>query len=733
VNNVFLNFLKPSLKMDFENRHVRLIAEELGITENQVKSTLMLFAQGDTIPFVARYRKEATGGLDEVQLAAIRDRKNKLDEIDKRRTSILGTLTENELLTDELRRQIEEAESLAELEDIYLPYRPKRRTRAIIARERGLEPLAKIIMAQRAGDIVAVAEKYVDATKDVPNADAALSGARDIIAEWTNENAGVRQRLRRLFVTQATISSRVVKDKEEFAGKYSNYFDFSESLRRAPSHRVLAMFRGENEGLLRVEVAPPEEVAVQILEKRLIKNSSEAAAQVQLALKDSYKRLLQPSLETEYRNQAKERADREAIRVFADNVRQLLMAPPLGQKNVLAIDPGFRTGCKLVCLDAQGKLLHNETIYPHPPQSEVRQSINKIEQLVGAYKIDAIAIGNGTAGRETERMVKYLRFNREVIAVMVNESGASVYSASAVAREEFPDYDVTVRGAVSIGRRLMDPLAELVKIDPRSIGVGQYQHDVNQTLLAESLQDTVASCVNAVGVEVNTASPQLLAHVAGIGPALAQNIVEHRNENGAFASRESLKKVKRFGPKSFEQAAGFLRIRESENPLDRSAVHPESYHIVAKMAKKLNVTIGALMQDEALQKQIDIHEFITESAGLPTLHDIMEELAKPGRDPREKFGVFQFTEGVNSLNDLKPGMVLNGLVTNITAFGAFVDVGVHQDGLVHKSKIADTFVRDPADHVRLNQRVKVKVESIDKQRKRIQFTMAGVEQPKYAW
>ena len=719
--------------MDFENRHVRLIAEELGISENQVKSTLLLFAQGDTIPFVARYRKEATGGLDEVQLAAIRDRKNKLDEFDKRRASILSTLTENELLTDELRRQIEEAESLAELEDIYLPYRPKRRTRAIIARERGLEPLAKIIMAQHAGDIVAVAEKYVDAGKDVPTTDDALSGARDIIAEWTNENAGVRQRLRRLFATQATISSRVIKDKEEFAGKYSNYFDFSESLRRAPSHRVLAMFRGENEGLLRVEVAPPEEVAVQILEKRLIKNSSEAAAQVQLALKDSYKRLLQPSLETEYRNQAKERADREAIRVFADNVRQLLMAPPLGQKNVLAIDPGFRSGCKLVCLDAQGKLLHNENIYPHPPQSEVKQSINKIEQLVGAYKIDAIAIGNGTAGRETERMVKYLRFNREVIAVMVNESGASVYSASAVAREEFPDYDVTVRGAVSIGRRLMDPLAELVKIDPRSIGVGQYQHDVNQTLLAESLEDTVASCVNAVGVEVNTASPQLLAHVAGIGPALAQNILEHRNENGAFASRESLKKVKRFGPKSFEQAAGFLRIRESENPLDRSAVHPESYHIVAKMAQKLKVTVGELMQDEALQKQIDIHEFITESAGLPTLHDIMEELAKPGRDPREKFGVFQFTEGVNSLNDLKPGMVLNGLVTNITAFGAFVDVGVHQDGLVHKSKIADTFVRDPADHVRLNQRVKVKVESIDKQRKRIQFTMAGVEQPKYAW
>lgn len=409
------------------------------------------------------------------------------------------------------------------------------------------------------------------------------------------------------------------------------------------------------------------------------------------------------------------------------------MAPPLGQKNVLAIDPGFRSGCKLVCLDAQGKLLHNETIYPHPPQSEVKQSINKIEHLVAAYKIDAIAIGNGTAGRETERMVKYLRFNREVIAVMVNESGASVYSASAVAREEFPNYDVTVRGAVSIGRRLMDPLAELVKIDPRSIGVGQYQHDVNQTLLAGSLEDTVASCVNAVGVEVNTASPQLLANVAGIGPALAQNIIEHRNENGAFASRESLKKVKRFGPKSFEQAAGFLRIRESENPLDHSAVHPESYHIVAKMAKKLKVTIGALIEDDTLRKQIDIHEFITESAGLPTLKDIMEELAKPGRDPREKFGVYQFTEGINSLNDLKPGMVLNGLVTNITAFGAFVDVGVHQDGLVHKSKIADTFVHDPADHVRLNQRVKVKVESVDKARKRIQFTMAGVEQPKYAW
>jgi uncharacterized protein len=719
--------------MDFENRHVRLIAEELGITENQVKSTLLLFAQGDTIPFVARYRKEATGGLDEVQLAAIRDRKNKLDEIDKRRASILGTLTENNLLTDELRRQIEETESLAELEDIYLPYRPKRRTRAMIARERGLEPLAKIVMAQNAGDVVAVAKKYVDAAKDVPTTEDALSGARDIIAEWINENAGVRQRLRRLFATQATIRSRVIKDKEEFAGNYSNYFEFSESLHRAPSHRVLAMFRGENEGLLRVEVAPPEEIAIEILQKRLIKNSSEAAGQVQLALKDSYKRLLQPSLETEYRNQAKERADREAIRVFADNVRQLLMAPPLGQKNVLAIDPGFRSGCKIVCLDAQGKLLHNENIYPHPPQSEVKQSINKIEQLVGAYKIDAIAIGNGTAGRETERMVKYLRFNREVIAVMVNESGASVYSASSVAREEFPNYDVTVRGAVSIGRRLMDPLAELVKIDPRSIGVGQYQHDVNQTLLVESLQDTVASCVNAVGVEVNTASPQLLANVAGIGPALAQNIVEHRNENGAFASRESLKKVKRFGPKAFEQAAGFLRIRESENPLDRSAVHPESYPIVAKMAKKLKVTVGALMQDEALRKQIDIHEFITESAGLPTLQDIMEELAKPGRDPREKFGVFQFTEGVNSMNDLKPGMVLDGLVTNITAFGAFVDVGVHQDGLVHKSKIADTFVRDPADHVRLNQRVKVKVESVDKARKRIQFTMAGVEQPKYAW
>ncbi|HZK07149.1 MAG TPA: Tex family protein [Bacteroidales bacterium] len=719
--------------MDSENRHVRLIAEELGISENQVKSTLLLFAQGDTIPFVARYRKEATGGLDEVQLAAIRDRKNKLDEIDKRRASILGTLTENDLLTDELRRQIEEAESLAELEDIYLPYRPKRRTRAMIARERGLEPLAKIVIAQNAGDVVAVAKKYVDAAKDVPTTDDALSGARDIIAEWTNENAGVRQRLRRLFATQATISSRVIKDKEEFAGNYSNYFEFSESLHRAPSHRVLAMFRGGNEGLLRVEVAPPEEVAVEILKKRLIKNSSEAAAQVQLALKDSYKRLLQPSLETEYRNQAKERADRESIRVFADNVRQLLMAPPLGQKNVLAIDPGFRSGCKLVCLDAQGKLLHNETIYPHPPQSEVKQSINKIEHLVAAYKIDAIAIGNGTAGRETERMVKYLRFNREVIAVMVNESGASVYSASAVAREEFPNYDVTVRGAVSIGRRLMDPLAELVKIDPRSIGVGQYQHDVNQTLLAGSLEDTVASCVNAVGVEVNTASPQLLANVAGIGPALAQNIIEHRNENGAFASRESLKKVKRFGPKSFEQAAGFLRIRESENPLDHSAVHPESYHIVAKMAKKLKVTIGALIEDDTLRKQIDIHEFITESAGLPTLKDIMEELAKPGRDPREKFGVYQFTEGINSLNDLKPGMVLNGLVTNITAFGAFVDVGVHQDGLVHKSKIADTFVHDPADHVRLNQRVKVKVESVDKARKRIQFTMAGVEQPKYAW
>ncbi len=715
-----------------EDKHIKTIAKELNISETQVKSTLALLSQGATIPFVARYRKEATGGLDEVQLMAIRDRKEKLEEIDKRRASIFATLEENDQLTGELKEQLLKAQSLAELEDIYLPYRPKRKTRAGIAKEKGLEPLAKILMAQNTRDPEQSAKKFVNTGKGVETIKEALAGARDIIAEWVSENRYVRQSLRKLYQRKATIKSEVVKDKTDDAAKFRNYFDHEEPLHRAPSHRVLAIFRGEHEGLLRVKIAPPEEDALRIPERKFLISRGLAAEQVQEAIRDAWKRLLQPSLETEFRNIAREKADEKAIAIFVDNLRQLLMAAPLGQKNTLAIDPGFRTGCKVVCLDSQGKLLHNETIYPHPPQNQVKQSINKIEQLVDAYKIDAIAIGNGTAGRETERLVKYLRFNREVTAVMVNESGASVYSASSVAREEFPEYDVTVRGAVSIGRRLMDPLAELVKIDPKSIGVGQYQHDVDQKLLARSLEDTVMSCVNAVGVEVNTASKQLLSYVSGIGPALAQNVIDYRNENGAFASRVELKKVPRFGPKAFEQAAGFLRIRDSKNPLDKSAVHPESYHIVERMAKSLKVKVMDLIADAELRDKIDIHQFITENAGLPTLRDIMDELAKPGRDPREKYGVFQFAEGINSINDLREGMELPGLVTNITAFGAFVDVGVHQDGLVHKSKIMKQYVHDPAEHFKLNQRIKVKVESVDLERKRIQFTMIGVEQPRYA-
>ncbi len=713
-------------------KHVSIIAAELNIDAGQVFRTIQLFETGATIPFVARYRKEATGGLDEVVLAAIRDRKEKLEEIDKRRESIIKSLTELELLTPELEKQLISAATVAELEDIYLPYKPKRKTRASIAIEKGLEPLAKFLMRQDFGDVEREAHKFFSEKTGISTTDDALAGARDIVAEWVNENLVARDRLRKLFNRDAFITSEVIKDKEDIADKYKVYWDFEEQITKAPSHRVLAIFRAENEGLLRVKVAPNEQNAVTILERIFVKNDGDAGRQVQLAVKDSYKRLLQPSLETEIRNLAKERADTEAIRVFTDNLRQLLMAPPLGQKNVLAIDPGFRTGCKLVCLDRQGKLLHNETIYPHPPQSEVKQAINKIEHLVKAYKIEAIAIGNGTAGRETERLVGHIRFDREIIAVMVNENGASVYSASSVAREEFPEYDVTVRGSVSIGRRLMDPLAELVKIDPKSIGVGQYQHDVNQNLLARSLEDTVASCVNGVGVEVNTSSKQLLSFVSGIGPSLAQNIIDYRNENGAFESREALKKVPRFGPKAFEQAAGFLRIRDSKNPLDQSAVHPESYGIVKNMAKKLKVEVAELIQKPALREQITIEDFVTEKAGIPTLKDIMSELAKPGRDPREKFGLFQFQEGINSIKDLHPGMELPGIVTNITAFGAFVDVGVHQDGLVHKSKIRKEYVSDPSEFLKLNQRVKVKVEEIDFQRNRIQFSMVDVEQPRYA-
>ena len=712
---------------------IKIIATGLGIKPKQVTSVLLLLEQGATIPFVARYRKELTEELNEEEITAIRDGYEKLTEITKRRESIINTLKETGQLTDDLELQLNNAVTLSELEDIYLPYRPKRKTRASVARDRGLEPLAKLLMRQQYDDVEKTARKYVNFEKEITTVEHALEGARDIIAEWVSENKVARERLRTLYRKRATIKSEVVKTKIEMAQNFSNYFDFEEPLDRSPSHRILAMLRGENEGFLRLQIAPPPNLALQILEKIFVKNESSAAQHVLLAVQDSYKRLLQPALENEFRADAKERADKEAIRIFVDNVRQLLMAPPLGQKRVLAIDPGFKTGCKIVCLDEQGKLLHNETIYPHPPQNEVRQSIAKIEQLVDAYKIDAIAIGNGTGGRETERLVRHLRFNREVIAVMVNESGASVYSASSVAREEFPDYDVTVRGAVSIGRRLIDPLAELVKIDPKSIGVGQYQHDVNQTQLARSLDDTVMSCVNAVGVEVNTASKQLLAYVSGIGPSLAQNIVSFRNQNGAFDSRQALNKVPRFGPKSFEQAAGFLRVNTSANPLDKTAVHPESYHIVEKMAKSLGVTVEELMKNADLQSKINIEEFVTDQAGIPTLKDIVEELARPGRDPREKFGVFQFSMGINTIKDLKEGMILPGIVTNITAFGAFVDVGVHQDGLVHKSKITDRYVNDPSEFFKVNQRVKVKVENVDLERKRIQLTMIGVEQPKYVF
>jgi protein Tex len=707
--------------------HILKIAQELNVSKEQVENTIALLSEGATVPFIARYRKEATGSLDEVQITRIRDRMEQLKALDKRREAIISSIKEQDKLTDDLEKQIQEAETMAELEDIYLPFKPKRKTRATIAKTKGLEPLAKMIMAQNSSDVEAMAERFVNKEKDVKSIEDALAGARDIIAEWISENKFARGKIRKLFLRKALIESTVVKGKEEAGNKYQTYFDCRELIMKSPSHRILAMFRGENEGFLKVKVHPPEDEALEILAELFVKSDNDSAYQVYEALKDSYKRLIQPSIETEIRALAKDTADAYAIRIFADNLRQLLMASPLGEKNVLAIDPGFSSGCKLVCLDRQGKLLYNETIYPHPPQNEVKQSINKILQLVNAYKIEAIAIGNGTAGRETENMFRRIRFEKDVMVVMVNESGASVYSASPVAREEFPEYDITVRGAISIGRRLMDPLAELVKIDPRSIGVGQYQHDINQVALGKSLDDTVMSCVNSVGVEVNTASIQLLAYVSGVGPMLAKNIIEYRNKNGAFKSRNELKKVKRFGEKAFEQAAGFLRIRNSDNLLDKSAVHPESYYVVEKMAKKLNCEIGDLMTKEELRKLIKLKDFVTEKTGLPTLIDIMEELAKPGRDPREKFGFFEFAKGIHTINDLEIGMILPGIITNITAFGAFVDIGIKQNGLIHKSNMADKYVSDPSEYVKLNQKVKVKVVEVDKIRGRIQLSMKEMD------
>ncbi len=662
-------------------KYFNQIADELSIRTDQVKNTVALLNDGATIPFISRYRKEFTDNLDEQAISRIRDRLNQLEVIEKRRNAILKSIEEQDKLTDELKEKILEATALTELEDIYLPYKPKRKTRATIARAKGLEPLAKIIMAQNHDDIDIRAEKFIDEDKSVTSIEDALQGARDIIAEWINEHQYARSRIRSLYQREAVITSHVIKGREQEGIKYKNYFEWEEKLGKAPSHRVLAMLRGENEGSLGVRISPSVEVAIDSLERIFVKGNNASSKQVKIAVEDSFKRLLHPSLETEMKSMAKEKADEKAIEVFIENLRQLLLAPPLGQKNVLAIDPGFRTGCKMVCLDKQGNLLHNETIFPHPPQNEVAQSIKKVLNLVDAYKIDAIAIGNGTAGRQTEKFIKSIRFNKDVIAIMVNESGASVYSASSVAREEFPDYDVTVRGAVSIGRRLMDPLAELVKIDPKSIGVGQYQHDVDQKLLAKSLEDTVISCVNRVGVEVNLSSKQLLSFVSGVGPVLAQNIIDYRKDNGPFKSRAELKKVARFGPKVFEQATGFLRIQDAKNPLDRSAVHPESYSIVSGMAKSVGCDVSSLIEDESLRNKIDLNQFVTETVGLPTLNDIMDELDKPGRDPREKFDVFEFEKGVNTMEDLREGMVLPGIITNITAFGAFVDIGVHQDGL----------------------------------------------------
>lgn len=709
--------------MDYAN----IIASQLNLGVRQVEKTIELLEAGATVPFIARYRKEATGNLNEVQIAAIRDLLLKLKEIDKRRTAILQSIEEQGKLTPELRASIEQASTMTDLEDLYLPYKPKRKTRASVAVERGLQPLADALQKQYKCSVEQLAMPFVNEAKGVENVDDALAGARDIIAERVSEDIAARNRVRNIFRRSAMLSSKVVKAKEEEAGKFQSWFDWKENAMRAPSHRILAMFRGEAEGLLRVKIAPEDdEPVLEALERQFVRGNYESSQQVASAVRDSYKRLISPSIETEYYNLLKERADREAIKVFAENLRQLLLASPLGQKRTLAIDPGFRTGCKVVCLDAQGQLIHNETIYPFTSVREERAAVSKLEALVEAFKIEAIAIGNGTAGRETEEVVKRCRFKSKVIAVMVSENGASVYSASDVAREEFPDYDVTVRGAVSIGRRLMDPLSELVKIDPKSIGVGQYQHDVDQTMLHDSLEDVVVSCVNSVGVELNTASKELLSYVSGIGPVLARRIVDYRNRNGAFRSRHDLMKVERLGEKAFEQCAGFLRVRESDNPLDRSAVHPERYALVERMAAGVGASVEELMKNKDLRSKIDINRFVSDDCGLPTLQDIMKELDKPGLDPRAKFEVFEFDKNVTKIEDLQEGMVLPGIVTNITAFGAFVDVGVHQDGLVHISQLANRRVNDPNEVVHLHQHVQVKVIEVDLRRHRISLSMKNI-------
>jgi protein Tex len=705
------------------SKYIQKISIEMEFRENQVGAVLDLLSQGATIPFIARYRKEATDSLDEVEIALIRDRSIQLEVLDRRREVILKSLRDQEKLTDDLAKKIERAESLAVLEDLYLPFKPKRRTRASIAREKGLEPLAQMLFEQEDLDISIISASFVDLEKEVSSVEHALSGARDIIAERVAEDPKARKSLRQLFFEKGMLISKVDFGKEEEGAKYKDYFDWSEPIQRAPSHRILAMRRGENEGILTLRFVPKETEALSLLEALFITDDFSTSEQVRLAVHDSYKRLLSHSMETEIRMTSKKAADEEAIRIFASNLRQLLLAPPLGQKKVLAIDPGFRTGCKVVCLDSQGKLLHTETVYPHTSGSKALQAGHTIETLCKRFDVEAIAIGNGTAGRETQVFVQGLSLDENIQVIMVNESGASIYSASEAGREEFPDHDLTVRGAVSIGRRLMDPLAELVKIDPKSIGVGQYQHDVDQRALRKSLDDVVESCVSRVGVEVNTASRQLLTYVSGLGPQLAQNIVRHREEHGPFASRKAILDVPRLGAKAFEQAAGFLRINGAKNPLDSSAVHPESYSVVKAMAKDLGCSVKDLMENESLRGKIRKEKYVTETVGLPTLNDILEELAKPGRDPREQFENVAFKKGIDKIEDLEPGMTLPGVVTNIVAFGAFVDIGVHQDGLVHVSQMADRFVKDPNDVVKVYQKLSVTVLDVDIKRKRISLSL----------
>lgn len=705
----------------------QMIAAELKLPAHRITNTLKLLQGGATIPFISRYRKEATGGLDEVQIGDIQTRYEKLCELSKRKETVLSTIEEQGKLTPELKSRISACWNATELEDIYLPFKPKRKTRAEAARAKGLEPLALLLMMQKENNLAAKVRNFVKG--EVKDEEDALKGARDILAEQISEDERSRNLMRNQFQRQAIIQSKVVKGKEaeEASAKYRDYFDFCEPLKKCSSHRLLALRRGESEGVLKVTIFPEDEdMCNERLQRLFVRANNECAHQVEEALTDAYKRLLKPAIETEFAALSKEKADEEAIRVFAENLRQLLLAPPLGQKRVMGIDPGFRTGCKVVCLDAQGTLLHNEAIYPHPPKSEYAQAARKIVKLVEQYKIEAIAIGNGTASRETEQFVTSQRYDREVQVFVVSEDGASIYSASKTAREEFPDYDVTVRGAVSIGRRLMDPLAELVKIDAKSIGVGQYQHDVDQTKLKASLDQTVESCVNLVGVNVNTASKHLLTYVSGLGPTLAQNIVDYRTENGPFESRRQLLKVPRMGAKAYEQCAGFLRIPQAKNPLDNSAVHPESYPIVEQMAKDLNCTVADLIKDKELRSKIDLKKYVTDTVGLPTLTDILQELDKPGRDPRQKIQVFEFDKNVRTLDDLQEGMELPGIVTNITNFGCFVDIGIKENGLVHVSQLADRFVSNPADVVRIHQHVRVKVMSIDHERKRIQLTMKGL-------